>query len=145
MDRRPDDQTIGRHPGAIPIFQCRAAYRALEAVHFAGRRHGFGTAVDCATPACAVLIGHQSNIRPIRECAYAKPGRQPNAASERGLYSERDARAGTCTRRNVTGPKGDISAGLRPATTYQNLNLQACFRSLGTPTYVRSSCTLEPA
>ena len=59
---RPHDQTIGWHPRAIPAFNRLAARCALKAVHFASRRHPFRPAIDCATFAMTVLIGHGDGL-----------------------------------------------------------------------------------
>ena len=53
---------MGRHRGAIPTFQRYAIRRTLEAVHFAGGRHGFVRG-RLRQPARAVLIDHQADLR----------------------------------------------------------------------------------
>jgi hypothetical protein len=50
----------------------------------------------------------------------AMSGKMPNAASE-GAFSDRGARAGTCTRRNVTGPRCRYMCGLFAGNDLSNL------------------------
>ena len=53
---------MGRHRGALPLFQRYGIRRTLEAVHFAGGRHGFVRG-RLRQPARALLIDHQADLR----------------------------------------------------------------------------------
>ena len=80
---RANDEPIRRHPRCIPTLQRRAAHRALEAVHFARRSHGFRATVHGAAFAVPVLVGHGRRIYADSLVFTIGPKLKPNASASK--------------------------------------------------------------
>lgn len=61
----PCYQPIGWHPRRIPTLHRIAAHRALEAVHFASRRHRVRAVIHRSALAYSVLIVHGGAQLPV--------------------------------------------------------------------------------
>ena len=110
LHHRANDETIRRHPRCIPALQRRAAHRALEAVHFARRSHGFRATVHGAAFAVPVLVGHGRRIYADSLVFTIGPKLKPNASA-----SKSQSRASPWRRWSVATCSGSTSNDKRAA------------------------------